>query len=115
MRAVLLISYVLCDPLCRQILVPYFAASSTATATALTLNKVIAKVSNHTVHILSDLFVFCNWYSQRVSPLVARLIPFTAIAAANCINIPLMRQNELRSGIPVYDQEESQLGVSKVS
>lgn len=51
---------------------------------------------------------------QRVPPLMARLIPFAAVAAANCINIPLVRQRELRYGIPVCDEHHNQLGMSKV-
>lgn len=46
--------------------------------------------------------------------MVGRLIPFVAIAAANCINIPLMRQKEFRTGVPIYDQDQNQLGMSKV-
>ena len=37
-----------------------------------------------------------------------------AIAAANCINIPLMRQRELKYGIPIYDDQDNRLGTSKV-
>lgn len=30
--------------------------------------------------------------SQRLPPIVSRFVPFAAVAAANCINIPFMRQ-----------------------
>ena len=30
--------------------------------------------------------------SQSTPPLVGRFVPFAAVAAANCVNIPLMRQ-----------------------
>lgn len=46
--------------------------------------------------------------------MVARLIPFAAVIAANCINIPVMRSRELQYGVPVYDGEGNQLGMSKV-
>lgn len=29
---------------------------------------------------------------QKAPPLVARWVPFAAVAAANCVNIPMMRQ-----------------------
>lgn len=29
---------------------------------------------------------------QRLPPIVSRFVPFAAVAAANCINIPFMRQ-----------------------
>lgn len=42
------VTYVLCSQfLSRQVLIPYLAATTTATATALTLNHVIAKVTHH--------------------------------------------------------------------
>ena len=42
-------------------------------------------------------------------------MPFLAVAAANAINLPLMRQRELKYGIPVYDQDGNYLGMSTVS
>lgn len=53
---------------------------------------------------------------QRVGAgsLLGRFVPFVAIAAANCINIPLMRQRELKYGIPIYDNQDNRLGTSKV-
>lgn len=43
-----------------------------------------------------------------------RYVPFAAVAAANCVNIPLMRQNELICGIDVYDENENKVTQSKV-
>lgn len=31
-------------------------------------------------------------FPQRAPPLLARWVPFAAVAAANCVNIPMMRQ-----------------------
>uniref|UniRef100_A0A8C2NZB6 Sidoreflexin n=1 Tax=Capra hircus TaxID=9925 RepID=A0A8C2NZB6_CAPHI len=53
-----------------------------------------------------------NALTKRVSPLVGRFVPFAAVAAANCINIPLMRQRELKVGIPVTDENGNRLGES---
>ena len=47
-------------------------------------------------------------------PLIGRFVQFVAVAVANAINIPLMRQRELRYGIPVVDEEDKRLGMSKV-
>uniref|UniRef100_A0A5F9DPG6 Sideroflexin-3 n=1 Tax=Oryctolagus cuniculus TaxID=9986 RepID=A0A5F9DPG6_RABIT len=41
--------------------------------------------------------------TKHLPPLVGRFVPFAAVAAANCINIPLMRQRELceiQTGLP---------------
>ena len=43
-----------------------------------------------------------------------RYVPFAAVAAANCVNIPLMRQNELLYGIDVYDENDNKLTQSRV-
>nr|KAF6347368.1 sideroflexin 1 [Pipistrellus kuhlii] len=68
----------------------YVSATTGAVATALGLNSL----------------------AKHVSPLVGRFVPFAAVAAANCINIPLMRQRELKLGIPVTDENGTRLGES---
>ncbi|XP_074151464.1 sideroflexin-3 isoform X4 [Sminthopsis crassicaudata] len=50
--------------------------------------------------------------TKHLPSLVSRFIPFTAVAAANCINIPLMRQREMVVGIPVTDEVGHKLGYS---
>lgn len=45
--------------------------------------------------------------------MVARYVPFAAVAAANCINIPLMRQSEILNGIRVYSENGEELGSSQ--
>ncbi|KAF5295983.1 hypothetical protein FQA39_LY12755 [Lamprigera yunnana] len=50
---------------------------------------------------------------NKVSPLLQRYIPFTAVAAANCVNIPLMRQNEIIYGIDVEDDAGHKLCQSR--
>lgn len=47
--------------------------------------------------------------------LLQRYVPFAAVAAANLINIPLMRQNEIMNGIVVCDENGNELTTSKVS
>uniref|UniRef100_A0A8C9ELG1 Sideroflexin-1 n=2 Tax=Phasianidae TaxID=9005 RepID=A0A8C9ELG1_PAVCR len=53
-----------------------------------------------------------NALTKHVSPLIGRFVPFAAVAAANCINIPLMRQRELKFGIPITDENGNRLGES---
>ncbi|XP_061692235.1 sideroflexin-3 isoform X2 [Syngnathoides biaculeatus] len=50
--------------------------------------------------------------TTRLPPIVSRFVPFAAVAAANCINIPFMRQRELKYGIPVTDENGNRLGES---
>uniref|UniRef100_A0A668AAF1 Sideroflexin 2 n=1 Tax=Myripristis murdjan TaxID=586833 RepID=A0A668AAF1_9TELE len=56
----------------KQIGVAYVTATGTALATAVGLNL----------------------YTKKAPPLVARWVPFAAVAAANCVNIPMMRQQK---------------------
>ncbi|CAM5130250.1 unnamed protein product [Eretmochelys imbricata] len=76
-----------------QIGVAYVSATSTALVTAVGLNL----------------------YTKRAPPLVARWVPFAAVAAANCVNIPMMRQQELINGIMVTDEKDRELGYSRVA
>ncbi|EFA09771.1 sideroflexin-3 [Tribolium castaneum] len=75
----------------KQIVTSYVMATGGAVATALSLNRIC----------------------RSAPPLLGRLVPLAAVAAANCINIPLMRSQELQEGTPVYDQNNNKLGYSK--
>lgn len=44
-----------------------------------------------------------------------RYVPFAAVAAANCVNIPLMRQNELIDGVSVQDENGNEVGKSRLA
>jgi len=70
--------------------ISYVAATLGATGTALGLNKLV----------------------KSMPPLVGRYVPFAAVAAANCINIPCMRSREVTHGIPVFTADGERVGQS---
>lgn len=75
----------------------YVAATTASVVTAIGLNKFVSKRPN-----LSN-------------GIVGRLVPFVAVAAANCVNIPVMRQRELIEGIQVQTESGEVIGNSKVA
>ncbi|KAA0189863.1 Sideroflexin, partial [Fasciolopsis buskii] len=72
--------------------VSYVLATTGAVVTALGINKQV----------------------QRFPPLIGRFVPFVAVAAANCINIPCMRSVEFSEGTPITDEHGQPLGKSTV-
>lgn len=75
----------------------YVAATTASVVTALTLNRFISK------------------RPALANGLIGRLVPLAAVAAANCVNIPLMRQRELIDGISVEDSNGESIGKSVVA
>jgi len=53
-----------------------------------------------------------NALAKRLPPLFGRLVPFVAVSAANSINIPLMRRNEITSGVPLTTKSGERTGES---
>ncbi|EDV20754.1 Sideroflexin-1 [Trichoplax sp. H2] len=74
-----------------ELALPYVCATTGAVGTALGLNSLV----------------------KKAPPVIGRFTPFAAVAAANCINIPMMRQSELTEGIMVQDNEGNNVGKSK--
>ncbi|XP_070540930.1 sideroflexin-1-like [Ptychodera flava] len=74
-----------------QLVKSYILATGGALVTALGLNSLVSKAP----------------------PLIGRYVPFAAVAAANCVNIPMMRMRELESGITVVDENGNKLGESQ--
>ncbi|XP_046750100.1 sideroflexin-2 [Diprion similis] len=56
-----------------------------------------------------------SYWQNRANPLMARYVPFAAVAAANCANIPLMRQVEIANGVDVCDENGNKLTKSKIA
>lgn len=74
-----------------QLVTSYILATGGALTTALTLNRL----------------------TKKMNPLVGRLVPLVAVSAANCINVPMMRLQELRNGVTLTDEQNNELAVSK--
>lgn len=55
-----------------------------------------------------------DYWIQETKILFQRYVPFAAVAAANCANIPLMRQNEIANGVDLIDEDGRKLTKSKV-
>lgn len=60
----------------------YALATSTAVATALSFNRM----------------------AKHMNPIIGRFVPFFAVCAANCVNVPMMRKHELVEGTPVFNK-----------
>lgn len=72
----------------------YVAATSASVITALGFNRIIAMSPSLSAGI------------------VGRLVPLLAVAAANCVNIPLMRQQEIKNGITIETADGQDAGLS---
>ncbi|ETV68310.1 hypothetical protein, variant [Aphanomyces astaci] len=80
-----------------QLLQAYAAASTMSVATAVGLNKFIAS------------------RPSLSGGIVGRLVPLMAVAAANWVNIPMMRQQELLHGIAVETADGDVVGKSQAA
>jgi len=56
-----------------------------------------------------------NSLTKTMPPLIGRLVPFAAVAAANCVNIPFMRSSEINDGVPVTDEKGNVVGKSSIA
>lgn len=78
-------------PISSQQLATSFAiATSAATTTALLLNRV----------------------AKKMKPIFGRIVPFVAVASANCINLPFMRSAEIMNGIQLVNEKDEKIGES---
>ncbi|OBA28110.1 tricarboxylate carrier [Hanseniaspora valbyensis NRRL Y-1626] len=85
----------------QQLIINYSAAVTASCGVAVGFNKILPKLKNISVN-------------TRV--VLGRLIPFSAVVSAGIVNVFLMRSEELKKGIHVYnpdDMDGEPLGVSK--
>ncbi|XP_025835471.1 sideroflexin-3-like [Agrilus planipennis] len=75
----------------QQILWSYVAATSSAVIVSLGLKRLL----------------------RRAPPVISRFVPFAGCAAANCVNLPMMRSKELLEGTAIYDENGQKIGQSK--
>uniref|UniRef100_A0A914H8A5 Sidoreflexin n=1 Tax=Globodera rostochiensis TaxID=31243 RepID=A0A914H8A5_GLORO len=54
-----------------------------------------------------------NHAATKMPPIWGRLVPFAAVAFANCVNIPMMRRKEFVDGVEVMDENGVPLGKSR--
>ena len=77
-----------------QLGMAYAAATTASVGSAVGLNKLVAK------------------FPALSAGMVGRLVPFVAVAAANWVNIPLMRQQEIKDGISIQTESGQHAGLS---
>ncbi|KAI4461956.1 sideroflexin [Holotrichia oblita] len=51
----------------------------------------------------------------RLPPIYGRLVPFVAVVAANFVNLPIMRYEELSNGTPIFDENDKKVGQSRMA
>lgn len=75
----------------------------------------VAYVSATTGAMAAALSFKYGIQQRATNPILARFVPFVAVAAANWINIPLMRQNEIILGLDVEDENGKIIGKSQLA
>ncbi len=50
--------------------------------------------------------------AKKMPAIVGRCVPFVAVAAANCMNLPFMRSSELTNGIQLVNEKDEKVAAS---
>lgn len=82
----------------RQVAQNYVLAVSASCLVALGLNAVVPRLKN---------------VGASTKTVLTRLVPFAAVVSAGIANVFLMRSEELKRGISVYDDAGKEIGISK--
>ncbi|ODV58836.1 Fsf1p [Ascoidea rubescens DSM 1968] len=85
----------------QQLITNYFLAVSASCSVALGLNSIVPRLKN---------------VSQNTKTILGRLVPFAAVISAGIVNVVLMRGEELRKGISIFNKENNEeVGISKIA
>lgn len=82
----------------QQLITNYFLAVTGSCSVALGLNALVPRLKN---------------VSASTKTVLSRLVPFAAVVSAGLVNVFLMRGEEIRKGISVFDKDNRDLGSSK--
>ncbi|TID28186.1 hypothetical protein CANINC_002619 [Pichia inconspicua] len=82
----------------KQLVTSYFLAVGASCGVAIGLNSIVPKLKN---------------LSANSKMILGRLVPFAAVVSAGIVNVFLMRSQEIKKGISVFDADGNQLGTSK--
>lgn len=82
----------------KQLITNYAVAVSASCGVAVGLNKLVPRLKN---------------IKPNTRLILGRLVPFAAVVSAGIVNVFLMRGNEIRKGISVYDSDGEEVGKSK--
>lgn len=82
----------------KQLVTNYFLAVGASCGVAIGLNSIVPKLKNVT---------------PNTKMILGRLVPFAAVVSAGIVNVFLMRSQEIKKGIAVFDEEGNNLGNSK--
>ncbi|KAH3671307.1 hypothetical protein OGAPHI_000530 [Ogataea philodendri] len=82
----------------KQLATNYFLAVGASCGVALGLNSIVPRLKN---------------VSANTRMILGRLVPFAAVVSAGIVNVFLMRSEEIKKGISVFDQDGNDLGNSR--
>lgn len=82
----------------KQLVTNYFLAVGASCSVALGLNSIVPKLKN---------------INPSTKVILSRLVPFAAVVSAGIANVFLMRSEEIKKGISVFDEDGNVVGKSK--
>lgn len=83
-----------------QIVTNYTLAVSASCGVALGLNSLVPKLKS---------------LQPNTRMILGRLVPFAAVVSAGIVNVFLMRSEEIKKGITVFDSDGKEMGISKTA